>query len=50
MKIPSPATFAKIALTVAALAAATGAAFAAWMDQGAGIVLAMVESGLAWCF
>jgi hypothetical protein len=46
----STATAAKLALGVAALAAATGAAFAAWADNGAGIFMAMVESGLAWCF
>ena len=43
-------TAAKLALGVAALAAATGLAFAAWIDNGAGIFMAMVESGLAWCF
>ena len=32
------------------LSAATGIAFAGWLDQGAGIFLAMAESGLAWCF
>jgi hypothetical protein len=35
---------------VAALAAATGLAFAAWIEHGAGIFLATVEAGLAWCF
>ena len=25
-------------------------AFAAWIDKGAGIFMATVESGLAWCF
>jgi hypothetical protein len=48
---PSPALpFWRIALLVAALAAATGVAFASWLDHGAGIFLATVESGLAWCF
>ena len=41
---------AKIVLGVAALAAVTGLAFASWIDKGAGIFMAMVESGLAWCF
>ena len=41
---------AKLALGVAAFAAATGLAFAAWIDQGAGIFMAMVETGIAWCF
>ena len=27
-----------------------GPAFAAWIDKGAGIFMAMVETGLAWCF
>jgi hypothetical protein len=44
------ATAAKIALGVALLAAASGLAFASWIDKGAGIFMAMVESGLAWCF
>ena len=44
------ATAAKIALGVALLAAATGLAFASWIDKGAGIFMAMVEAGLAWCF
>ena len=41
---------ARIAIAAAAIAAATGAAFAAWIDHGAGIFMAMAESGLAWCF
>lgn len=41
---------ARIAIAAAALAAASGAAFAAWMDHGPGIFMTMVESGLAWCF
>lgn len=44
----SPA--AKVALATVLVAAATGAAFAAWMENGAGIFLATVEAGLAWCF
>ena len=48
---PSPALpFWRIALLVAALAAATGVAFASWLDHGAGIFLAMVDAGLSWCF
>jgi len=43
-------TVAKIAAGVALLAAATGVAFASWIDKGAGIFMATVESGLAWCF
>jgi hypothetical protein len=43
-------TAAKIALGVAVLAAATGLAFASWIDKGAGIFMATVEAGLAWCF
>jgi hypothetical protein len=42
-------TAAKIALGVAALAAATGLAFASWLDKGAAIFMATVEAGLAWC-
>lgn len=44
------ATTARIALGVALAAAATGLAFASWIDQGAGIFMATVEAGLAWCF
>lgn len=44
------AAAAKIAAGVALLAAATGLAFAFWIDKGAGIFLATVEAGLAWCF
>ena len=43
-------TAAKIAAGVALLAAATGLAFASWIDKGAGIFMATVEAGLAWCF
>ena len=46
----SVATAAKIALGAALFAAATGLAFAAWLDHGAGIFMALVETGLAWCF
>ena len=40
----------KAALGVAALAAATGLAFASWLDQGEGIFMTMVDAGLSWCF
>ena len=40
----------KAALGVAALAAATGLAFASWLDQGEGIFMSMVDAGLSWCF
>jgi len=40
----------KIALGVALVAAATGAAFAAWIDNGDAMLISMFESGLAWCF
>jgi len=40
----------KLAVATVAFAAATGAAFAAWVDNGAQIFLAMAASGLAWCF
>lgn len=39
-----------IALAAAALAAATGLAFASWIEQGAKMFFAMTEAGLAWCF
>lgn len=39
----------KIAAAVIALAGATGAAFAAWVDNGDEIFVSMVQAGLAWC-
>lgn len=49
-RIPTSAlNIAAIFLGVAALAAITGAAFAAWIDNDAGIFRAMIEAGLAWC-
>ena len=42
-------TVAKLTLGALMLAAATGAAFAAWVDNGAGIFRTMVEAGLSWC-
>lgn len=50
MKTGSPMLlFGKIALGVAALAAATGAAFAAWVDNGDAMLMSIFEAGLAWC-
>ena len=46
----SVSTVAKVTLGLALLAAATGLAFASWIDKGAGIFMATVEAGLAWCF
>jgi hypothetical protein len=40
----------KIALAAAVLAAASGVAFAAWLDHGAAILMSMAQTGLAWCF
>ena len=53
MKITAPASLgslAKIAVALALLGAATGLAFAGWLDRGAGIFMALAESGLSWCF
>ena len=53
MKPTSPfnlPTTAKLLITAIALSAATGAAFASWIGQGDGIFMAMVDSGLSWCF
>jgi hypothetical protein len=44
------ATAAKIVLGAAILAAATGVAFASWIDHGAAIFMTMVEAGMSWCF
>ncbi len=40
----------KIALGVALAATATGAAFAAWVDNGDAMLMSMFEAGMAWCF
>lgn len=40
----------KAALGGFAFAATTGVAFAAWVEQGPAIFMAMVDAGLAWCF
>ena len=49
--VPMPnAGIAKVALGVILFAVATGVAFALWIDKGAGILMATVEAGLAWCF
>lgn len=39
-----------VVLAAIAAAAATGAAFASWMDQAAAIYMATVDAGLSWCF
>lgn len=44
------AILAKVALGVSLAAAATGAAFAAWIDSGPEIFLSLVEAGMSWCF
>jgi hypothetical protein len=41
---------AKIGAGIAALAAATGAAFAAWIDNGPEMLMSMAATGLSWCF
>lgn len=48
-QIPASA-LAKVALGLAVLAAASGIAFASWIDNGAAIFMAMAETGMAWCF
>ncbi|MBY8915754.1 hypothetical protein KUG85_00550 [Nitratireductor sp. L1-7-SE] len=40
----------KLGAATLLLAAFTGLAFAMWLENGAGIFLALVESGLSWCF
>lgn len=45
----SALNIAGIVFGIAMLAAVTGLAFAAWLENGAGIFRAMVEAGLAWC-
>jgi hypothetical protein len=45
-----PLTVAGIALGAVALAAMTGVAFSAWIENGAAIFMTYAEAGLAWCF
>jgi hypothetical protein len=49
-RLLTTSTAAKFAVGMAVLAAATGAAFASWLDHGPSIFMTMVENGLAWCF
>lgn len=42
-----PAAICVLAIGFAALA---GVALAGWVDQGPGIFMALVETGMAWCF
>jgi len=46
----STQTLLAIALAAILLAAATGVAFAGWLNHGAGIFMSLVEAGIAWCF
>ncbi|GAA4116712.1 hypothetical protein ACFFTN_17540 [Aminobacter aganoensis] len=46
----SLSTTAWIALGLTAFAAATGLAFASWLDKDAGIFMSLVEAGMSWCF
>ena len=39
-----------IALGAVALSAATGLAFAGWVEHAPGIFVTLVEQGMAWCF
>jgi hypothetical protein len=39
----------KTALAAALAAIATGAAFAAWLNNGADMLASMFQAGLAWC-
>lgn len=39
----------KIVLGVVAVGAATGAAFAAWVENGDQMLASMFQAGLAWC-
>jgi hypothetical protein len=39
-----------LGLAAGLFAASTGLAFAAWLDHGPGMLMALAQSGLAWCF
>ncbi|WP_187971001.1 hypothetical protein [Aquibium microcysteis] len=46
-----PARPALLSATIlAALAAATGVAFAAWGEKGPAMFMVLAEGGLSWCF
>jgi hypothetical protein len=47
---PRLGTIAAVGGGLTLFAAATGAAFGAWLQHGAAIFLSMAEAGLAWCF
>ena len=38
------------ALAAVVLSAATGLAFAGWVEHGAGMFMSLAETGLSWCF
>ena len=46
----SDSTAIKFAAASVALAAVSGLAFASWLEQGPAIFMAMIDTGLAWCF
>ena len=46
---PWAKTFLKVAAGAFLLAGATGAAFAAWVENGDAMLVSMFEAGLAWC-
>jgi DNA-binding IclR family transcriptional regulator len=39
-----------IAFGLMVFAAASGLAFASWLDKDAGIFMSLVEAGMSWCF
>jgi hypothetical protein len=49
-----PSTTGRIALRVIAptlaFGALTGAAFAAWVEKGSDMLMALAANGMAWCF
>ncbi|MCA0275311.1 MAG: hypothetical protein LCH86_04820 [Proteobacteria bacterium] len=46
----SLSTTAWLALGAAAFAAASGLAFASWLDKAGGIFMSLVDAGMSWCF
>lgn len=40
----------RVALAAAAIGGFTGAAFAAWVENGSAMLMALTASGLSWCF
>ena len=48
--LPSSAAPLRLLAVLLAAATATGLSFALWVDKGPAIFMALVQSGMSWCF